>query len=154
VLWGCGASAQSRFYTLDPSSMPDRAPPVQTTVLVELVSVPAAVEQPQLVIHVTPNRVEVEEFDRWDAPLADGIARAIAGGLSGLLATPNVATLPLADFNSAYAVTITPGPLHATPWEPIPCTPSGFSRVFARSCLTMGEAFSPRSHATALQVGL
>jgi uncharacterized lipoprotein YmbA len=74
--------------------------------MVEPVSVPAAVDQPQIVVQVAPNRVEVEEFDRWDAPLPDSIARAVAGNLSMLLGTPNVATAPLADFDPAYIVTI------------------------------------------------
>src|SRR5262249_41155389 len=85
---------------------PDGASSVQTAVMVEPVSVPAAVDQPQIVVQVAPNRVEVEEFDRWDAPLSDNIARAVAGDLSVLLATPNVATAPLADFNPSYTVAI------------------------------------------------
>jgi uncharacterized protein len=58
------------------------------------------------VVQVAPNRVEVEEFNRWDAPLGDSIGRAVAGDLRVLLANPNVATAPLANFNSAYMVTI------------------------------------------------
>jgi uncharacterized lipoprotein YmbA len=70
------------------------------------VSVPPAVDRPQFVVQVAPNRVEVEEFDRWARPLDDSIARAVAGDLSVLLATPNVTTAPLADLNPAYRVTI------------------------------------------------
>jgi uncharacterized protein len=106
TLSGCGASATPRFYTLNPSAAPNGAPSVQTAVLVEPVSVPPAVDQPQIVVQVAPNRVEVEEFDRWDAPLAGSIARAVAGDLSVLLGNPNVATAPLANFNAAYTVTI------------------------------------------------
>ena len=106
ALSACGVSAQPRFYSLDSSAIPDGKAAVQAAVLVEPVSVPASVDQPQLVVQVAPNRVEVEEFDRWDAPLADSIARAVAGDLSILLATPNVATAPLANFNPAFTVTI------------------------------------------------
>lgn len=105
-LAGCGASATPHFYSLNSSATPNGAPSVQTAVMVEPVSVPPAVDQPQIVVQVAPNRVDVEEFNRWDAPLADGIARAVAGDLSVLLATPNVATAPLANFNPAYTVTI------------------------------------------------
>jgi uncharacterized lipoprotein YmbA len=105
LLSGC-ASAPSRFYTIDSAATPDGSPPVQTTVMVEPVSVPAAVDQPQLVLQVAPNRVEVEEFDRWDAPLTESIARAVARDLSVLLSCPDVATAPMADFNPAYTVTI------------------------------------------------
>lgn len=106
ALSGCGTSASSRFYRLDTTAAPNNAPSVQTAVMVGPVSVPAAVDRPEFVIQVAPNRVEVEEFDRWAAPLDDNIARAVAGDLSVLLATPNVATMPLADFNPAYNVTI------------------------------------------------
>jgi uncharacterized lipoprotein YmbA len=106
ALWGCGTSATPRFYSLDSTATPDGAPSVQTAVMVGPVSVPPAVDRPEIVVQAAPNRVEVEEFDRWDAPLADSIARAVAGDLSVLLATPNVATAPLADFNPAYTVTI------------------------------------------------
>ena len=70
------------------------------------VSVPASVDQPQFVVQVAPNRVEVDEFNRWAAPLSDSIARAVAGDLAVLLGTPDVATAPLANFNPAYRVTI------------------------------------------------
>lgn len=103
---GCGTSAQSRFYTLDSVATADGASALRVAVLVGPVTVPAAVDQPQFVVQVARNRVEVEEFDRWAAPLDDGIARAIAGDLSVLLATPNVTSSPLPGFNPAYRVTI------------------------------------------------
>lgn len=106
ALAGCGASATPRFYRLDSSATPNGTAAVQTAVIVEPVSVPASVDRPEFVVQVAPNQVEVEEFNRWDAPLEDSIARAVAGDLSVLLATPNVATAPLADFNPAYTVTI------------------------------------------------
>jgi uncharacterized protein len=105
MLVGCG-SASSRFYRLDTIATANNAPAVQTTVMVGPVSVPAAVDRPEFVVQVAPNQVEVEEFNRWAAPLDDSIARAVAGDLSVLLATPSVATAPLADFNPAYNVTI------------------------------------------------
>jgi uncharacterized protein len=100
------SSAQSRFYTLDSTATANTALPLQTAVMVGPVSVPASVDQPGLVVQVAPNRVEVEEFDRWAAPLDDSIARAVAGDLRVLLATPSVTSAPLADFNPAYIVTI------------------------------------------------
>ena len=106
ALSACGTSATPRFYRLASSATSDGAPSMQTAVMVGPVSVPAAVDQPQFVVQVSPNRVEVDEFNRWDAPLADSIARAVAGDLSVLLANPNVATAPLADFNPAYTVII------------------------------------------------
>jgi hypothetical protein len=103
---GCGASAPSRFYTLDSTATGGDAAAAHYAVLVGPVSVPPAVDRPQFVIQVAPNRVELDEFNRWAAPLGDGIARAVAGDLAVLLGTPRVATAPLASFDATYRVTI------------------------------------------------
>ncbi len=103
---GCGTTAPSRFYTLDATAGPDGAAPVAYGIMVGPVSVPAAVDRPQFVVQAAPNRVDVDEFNRWAAPLNDSIAQAVAGDLVKLLGTPNVAAAPLANFDPAYRVTI------------------------------------------------
>jgi len=103
---GCGTTAPSRFYTLDATAAADGAAPVATAIMVGPVSVPAAVDRPQFVVQAAPNRVEVDEFNRWAAPLNDSIAQAVAGDLVKLLGTPQVAAGPLANFAPAYRVTI------------------------------------------------
>jgi uncharacterized protein len=106
VAAGCGASPPSRFYNLDSTATPDGAPAARTAVMVGPVSVPASVDQPEFVVQVAPNRVEVDEYNRWIAPLNDSIARAVAGDLAVQLGTPEVATAPMANFDPAYRVTI------------------------------------------------
>lgn len=103
---GCGTTAPARFYSLDSTALADGAPATSVTVMVGPVVVPAAVDQPEFVVNTTPNRVEVDEFNRWVSPLNDAIARAVAGDLVVLLGTPNVATAQLANFNPEYQVTI------------------------------------------------
>ncbi|HTQ25048.1 MAG TPA: PqiC family protein [Candidatus Binataceae bacterium] len=103
---GCGTTAPSRFYTLDSTAAPAGAASGADAVMVGPVSVPAAVDRPQFVVQVAPNRVDVDEFNRWASPLGDAIARAVAGDLVKLLGTPNVAVAPLANFAPAYRVTI------------------------------------------------
>jgi uncharacterized lipoprotein YmbA len=106
VAAGC-ASAQSRFYRLDSTAVSGGGAPVSNVAItVGPVSVPASVDQPQFVVQVGPNRVEEDEFNRWDAPLNDGIARAVAGDLVVLLGTPDVAAAPFANFDPNYMVTI------------------------------------------------
>ncbi len=102
---GC-STAPSRFYNLDSSAVAGGAPSLHGTVTVGPVSIPASVDQPEFVVQVAPNRVEVEEFNRWAAPLNDGIARVVAGDLVVLLGTPDVATAQLANFTPDYTVTI------------------------------------------------
>lgn len=102
---GC-ASAPARFYTLASTASADGAPAARYAVLVGPVSVPASVDRSEFVVQVAPNRVDVDEFNRWAAPLSDSIARAVAGDLAVLLGTSDVAVAPLANFNPAYRVTI------------------------------------------------
>jgi len=102
---GC-ASAPSRFYTLNSTATGDGSPAAPCAVVVGPVSIPALVDRPQFTVQVAPNRVEVDEFNRWAEPLNQNIARVVAGDLAVLLGTSQVATVPLANFNPAYQVTI------------------------------------------------
>jgi uncharacterized protein len=79
---------------------------VNYPIMVGPVSMPAAVDRPEFVVETAPNRVDVDEFNRWAAPLNDAIAQAVAGDLVKLLGTPNVAAAPMANFDPAYRVTI------------------------------------------------
>jgi uncharacterized protein len=103
----CGCSTKpARFYTLDSTASPDGAPAAHIAVTVGPVAVPASVDQPEFVVQVASNRVELDEFNRWAAPLGDSIARVVAGDLVVLLGTSDVATSPMANFIPAYSVTI------------------------------------------------
>ena len=105
LLAGC-ASAPSHFYTLNSTAKADGSPEAQYAVAVGPVSIPAEVDRPQLTVQSGQNRVEIEEFNRWAAPLRENIARAVAGDLAILLGTPRVTGVPLANFNPDYRVTI------------------------------------------------
>ena len=102
---GC-ASAPAKFYSLSSTSTPIGVAPANLTVLVGPISIPAGVDRPEFVVQDGTNKVDIEEFNRWSAPLNDSIAKVVAGDLSALLGTPDVATAPLANFNAAYRVTI------------------------------------------------
>lgn len=106
LLTGCSTSPQPKFYSLNATSAPDGASPAHIAVLVGPISIPASVDRPQFVVQNGANQVDIEEFNRWSAPLNDSIARVVAGDLSTLLGTPDVATAPLANFNASYRVTI------------------------------------------------
>ena len=85
---GC-ASPRSNFYTLNSSAKPVTAG-AGTSVSVGPVSVPAAVDRPQIVVRLGPNQVAIDEFHRWASPLPDAIARVVAENLAATLGTPNV----------------------------------------------------------------
>ena len=102
---GC-ASAPSKFYALESTASASSGVSVRDAVIVGPVSIPASVDRPEFVVQVAQNRVQVEEFNRWIAPLGDGIARTVSADLVALLGTPEVATAPLANFQPVYRVTI------------------------------------------------
>jgi uncharacterized lipoprotein YmbA len=104
ALAACGSPA--RFYTLDSTAAPIGASMANTSVMVGPVTVPASVDRPEMVVRVAPNRVDVDEFNRWDGPLDDSIARAVAGDLAAQLGSPDVTTAPLANFTPDYRVII------------------------------------------------
>jgi uncharacterized lipoprotein YmbA len=103
---GCGATAPSRFYTLGSQATADDAPKASFAVLVGPVSIPGSVDRAEFVVQVAPNRVALEEFHRWAAPLDDAIARTVASDLSVLLGTPDVAVAPVANFRPDFRVTL------------------------------------------------
>jgi len=83
------SSPSSRFYTLSTATVP--AAPVSTmSVAVGPVSVPAEVDQPQIVVSTGPNQVQFDEFNRWAAPLQSVITRVVAENLVAMLGTPHV----------------------------------------------------------------
>ena len=108
LLVGCGTTPNPRFYALS-SVAPAAAPPADLSVAVGPVMIPADVDRPQIVNTVGPNRVRLEEFDRWAAPLQSDIARVIAANLVVALGTPRVtlASQPVAagsDYRAAIEV--------------------------------------------------
>jgi uncharacterized lipoprotein YmbA len=105
VAVGCSTSP-AKFYSLSSTSAADGTPPTAVAVMVGPVTIPASVDQPEFVVQVAANRVQVDEFNRWVAPLGDAIARAVAGDLVVLLGSPEVASSQLANFVPDYRVTI------------------------------------------------
>jgi len=89
---GC-ASPPSYFYTLSRTASPAAAPATSTSnlsVVVGPVSIPAIVDQPQIVVSTGPNQVSIDEYHRWASPLANNIARVVAENLVTILGTPRV----------------------------------------------------------------
>jgi uncharacterized lipoprotein YmbA len=115
---GC-RSATSRFYTLTSTAAPYDAPLASYGVIVGPVTVPASVDRPEFVVQVAPNRVALDEFNRWAAPLGDSIARVVAGDLAAMLGTSRVAAAPLANFEPAYRVTIAVQQFDTIPGEAV-----------------------------------
>ncbi|EIC21583.1 PqiC family protein [Thiorhodovibrio frisius] len=116
VLAGC-ASPTARFYTLSATTS-TVAPASSLSLSVGPVSVPAAVDRPQMVVTLGPNQVSLQEFDRWASPLKDEISRTVAENLVALLRTPHVTQFPGSSSAEAdYRVSIEVQRFDSTPGE-------------------------------------
>jgi uncharacterized lipoprotein YmbA len=95
LLAGC-SSPRVTFYTLSPVVTPETATPAVTldSVIIGPLVLPDLYDQPQLVVRVAANRVEIMETHRWAAPLKNEIPRILAEDLAVLLKPTRVATYP------------------------------------------------------------
>jgi uncharacterized lipoprotein YmbA len=91
---GC-ASSPARFYTLSATAAPSAAAS-KLSVAVGPVSIPTAVDRPQIVVSTSANQVSLDEFNRWASPLQDNLASVVAEDLVALLGTPRVTLFPQA----------------------------------------------------------
>jgi len=103
---GCASTPDARFYTLSPVSTAPAAPST-LSVAVGPVTVPAVVDRPQIVTSMGPNRVFLDEFNRWAAPLQNTIARVVADNLAAMLGTVRVTmSSQMLNADAAYRVAI------------------------------------------------
>jgi uncharacterized lipoprotein YmbA len=105
---GCASTPPSRFYTLNGTAT-SAAAPSDLSVAVGPVTIPGAVDRPQMVVNMGANQVELDEFNRWAAPLQNNISRVVAVNLGALLGTSRVTLFPQmlsadADFRVAIEV--------------------------------------------------
>lgn len=106
---GCGSTPKAHFYTLSavPAAAGATAPSATAGygVAVGPITVPEAVDRPQIVVRLSPSQVEISELHRWAAPLKSEIPRVIAEHLTRLLDTARVWAYPgAAGLESDYRV--------------------------------------------------
>jgi hypothetical protein len=115
LLAGCGTPAKLNYYTLavaqasgagaasgaasvSASASPSASASAPATpgrafsVYVGPVTIPEAVDRPQMVMRIAANQVEIADLDRWAEPLKAAIPRLISETLTRELATPTVMT--------------------------------------------------------------
>lgn len=117
VAAGCGSSPPSRFYTLSGTTA-GAAAPSNLSIAVGPVTIPGAVDRPQMVVSTGANQVELDEFNRWAAPLGNNISRVVAMNLGTLLGTPNVSLFPqMLSANTDFRVAIEVQRFDSTPGD-------------------------------------
>jgi len=106
---GCASTPPARLYTLSASS-PTAETALDISVSVGPVSIPAAVDRPQIVVATAANQVRLDDFNRWASPLQENLSSVIADNLAALLGSSHVTRFPKtssadADFRVAIEVT-------------------------------------------------
>lgn len=88
TMTSCSSSPDIRYYTLSaegtppsvthaPATLPRRGP-----YALDRVIIPDLLDRPQIVLRTSTNAVEIRDYDRWAAPLADQLERVLAADLS------------------------------------------------------------------------
>jgi uncharacterized protein len=90
VLSGC-SSPNPTFYTLSPTPIPIAPSTAKATrIMIGPVSLPPALDRPQLVMQNNSNTVEVYEYHRWANTLKGDVGDVIASNVAQALAISNV----------------------------------------------------------------
>ena len=88
LLAGCGSSPPSHFYVLTADPVPPRAPTVAragNTVALGRITVPGALDRPQIARRKGGNEIVFSEEERWAGPLDDMLRRVLADDLAARL---------------------------------------------------------------------
>jgi len=93
ILAGC-SSPRVAYYTLNATATPDAPALVLGPVAIGPVTLPDALDRPQLVVRTGANRVEILETHRWAESLKSEIPRIIALDLAVLLKPARVSAYP------------------------------------------------------------
>jgi hypothetical protein len=113
LLTGCGSSPPPvEFYTLNSiSAMTPQVNPAvpdqNIAIGIGPIEIPEILDRPQIVTRTGPNKLKVDEFNRWAGPLKSGFAQVLAENISLLLATDHVAVYPWEiDFKPHYRIAL------------------------------------------------
>ena len=110
---GCGSSSPKvAYYTLNPlagiqaeAKLP--ATDQKLSIGVGPVEIPEILDRPQIITRSGPNKLNVDEFNRWAGRLDENFARVLADNVSVLLGTDQVAIYPWqTDFKPDYRVVL------------------------------------------------
>ena len=98
LLAGCGTSPQMHFYMLNslPASGEDLERQTATNYSIGLrsITLPLAVDRPQLVLRTSPNKAVIAEEHRWVGSLRSEVQRVTTENLSHLLGDNRVRSFP------------------------------------------------------------
>jgi len=113
LITGCGSSSpRVAFYTLNPltgmqAEANSSATDQKLSIGVGPVEIPEILDRPQIVTRSGPNKLNIDEFNRWASRLDESFAQVLAENISLLLGTDQVAVYPWqSDFKPHYRVAL------------------------------------------------
>ena len=148
LLAGCGPSLPSKFYVLTADPVPQRAwTAAAKTVALGRVSLPGALDRPQIARRKAGNEIVFSEEERWAGPLDDMVRRVLADDLA--------ARLPAGVSLIESAATTPPGVTLAVEVSRFDADESGAVTLTARweTLGPTGAPFRPASESTIVEPG-
>ena len=99
LLAACAGSKPSSFYLLSPITNPSAERPGaeganSIALAIGPVELPKHINRAQMVTYASPNKIELDEFNRWGEPLADNFARVLGDNLALLVPTQRIVVYP------------------------------------------------------------
>ncbi len=95
---GCGVTASSRFYFLNPLTPEEIAGTGLNADTLSIgigpVTFPDYLDRPQIMVRSGENRMTFSDFEKWSEPLDGNFARVLAENLSLILGTDRIAHYP------------------------------------------------------------
>ena len=99
LLGACTETKPSNFYLLSPIAEPSAEKPGAKgakgiALAIGPVELPKHVDRAQIVTYASPNKIQLDEFNRWGEPLGDNFARVLADNLALLVPTQRIVVYP------------------------------------------------------------
>ena len=97
LIAGCGLKEEqeTRYYVINASPGLQALQSVSDSVVeITALNLPQYLERTQIVTRPSPQRLQIDEFNRWGGNLRKNLSRAMARNLATLLGTPNVHVVP------------------------------------------------------------
>lgn len=155
---GCSRTAPARFYLL--SDLPAAGIDVPSipagscfTLGIGPIEIPDYLDRPQLVTQVSPNEMQLGDFDQWAEPLGKMVMRTLADNLAALLCVENVVFYPAESAEVDHQIIVTVTRFHAlqdgtvtlsAQWQ---VTEGGRGNVVARKRATIRESAGDQGYA-------
>ena len=99
LLTGCAKTKPSNFYLLSPIANPSAETNSavganRVALAIGPVKLPKHINRAQMVTYASPNKIKLDEFNRWGEPLADNFARVLGDNLAILVPTQRIVIYP------------------------------------------------------------